>query len=64
MWVGLVVMVGGADSHKETIFIAGWLLKEGRIRRRRFFVLSKKGLNYYRTEDTSEPPAGTVHLNW
>ena len=57
-------MVGGADSHKETIFIAGWLLKEGRIRRRRFFVLSKKGLNYYRTEDTSEPPAGTVHLNW
>lgn len=61
-WAGLVGMAG--SLWYPALPLAGWLLKEGRIRRRRFFVLSKKGLNYYRSEDTSEPPAGTVHLNW
>ena len=39
-------------------------MKEGRIRRRRFFVLTEKGLTYYRSEDTNEASAGTITLNW
>lgn len=44
---------------------AGWLIKEGRIRRKRFFVLTEKfQLRYYKSEDTRQPVAGNIHLNW
>ena len=35
------------------------------MRRKRFFVLTdNKQLRYYKTEDTRQPVAGTIHLNW
>jgi len=43
---------------------AGWLIKEGKVKRKRFFVLTENNqLRYYRTEDTRQPVSGNVHLN-
>ena len=43
----------------------GWLIKEGQIRRKRFFVLTENNqLRYYKSEDTSQPVSGNIHLNW
>lgn len=43
----------------------GWLMKEGRVRRKRFFVLTDSNqLRYYKSEDTRQPVAGVIHLNW
>ena len=52
------------SQQREDWLEKGWLMKEGRIRRRRFFVLTEKGLTYYRSEDTNEASAGTITLNW
>uniref|UniRef100_A0A1X7T799 PH domain-containing protein n=1 Tax=Amphimedon queenslandica TaxID=400682 RepID=A0A1X7T799_AMPQE len=42
----------------------GWLVKEGKIRRRRFFVLTETNqIQYFRTEDTRQPVAGSIPLN-
>ena len=44
---------------------SGWLVKEGRLRRKRFFVLTEnQQLRYYKSEDTRQPVAGNIHLNW
>ena len=43
----------------------GWLVKESKVKRRRYFVLTEKGqLHCYRTDDTRQPLIGNVHLNW
>jgi len=48
-------------SHLPT----GWLIKEGKVRRKRFFVLSDSyQLRYYKSEDTRQPTSGNLHLNW
>ncbi len=52
-------------NHTHKPPTTGWLIKEGRIRRKRFFVLTEKfQLRYYKSEDTRQPVAGTIHLNW
>ena len=39
-------------------------MKEGKIRRRRFFVLTETNqIQYFRTEDTRQPVAGSIPLN-
>jgi len=44
---------------------SGWLIKEGKVRRKRFFVLSDSyQLRYYKSEDTRQPTSGNLHLNW
>ena len=43
----------------------GWLIKEGRVRRKRFFILTENyQLRYYKSEDTRQPVTGVIHLNW
>ena len=43
----------------------GWLIKEGRVRRKRFFILTESlQLRYYKSEDTRQPVTGCIHLNW
>jgi len=44
--------------------IVGWLIKEGKVRRKRYFVLTENALNYYKSEDTKQVLAGSIHLNW
>ena len=44
--------------------VAGWLIKEGKVRRKRYFVLTENALNYYKSEDTKQVLAGSIHLNW
>ena len=44
--------------------VLGWLIKEGKVRRKRYFVLTENALNYYKSEDTKQVLAGSIHLNW
>ena len=44
--------------------LVGWLIKEGKVRRKRYFVLTENALNYYKSEDTRQVLAGSIHLNW
>ena len=42
----------------------GWLVKEGKIRRKRFFVLTENNqIQYFKTDDTRQPVSGTILLN-
>ena len=46
------------------LFDTGWLIKEGSVRRKWFFVLTEnQQLYYYRSEDTRQPMAGHITLN-
>lgn len=47
------------------MYFTGWLIKEGRVRRKRFFILTESlQLRYYKSEDTRQPVTGSIHLNW
>ena len=40
------------------------LIKEGKVRRKKYFVLADNNqLRYYRTEDTRQPVSGNIYLN-
>ena len=42
----------------------GWLIKEGRVKRRRYFVLTENNqLQYFKGEDTRQPIAGNIPLD-
>ena len=67
MWIGALsprkYTVGDEDVTVNCI-MKGWLVKEGKVKRRRYFVLTEKGqLHCYRTEDTRQPLVGNIHLN-
>jgi len=34
------------------------------VRRKRYFILTENALNYYKSEDTKQAVAGSIHLNW
>jgi myosin X len=66
-WIGALspkkYVIGDVDilsncQHK------GFLVKEGKIRRRRFFVLTENNqIQYFKSEDTRQPVSGTILLN-
>ena len=67
-WVCLSVVVLNLYSFFPTLcptsFDPGWLIKEGSVRRKWFFVLTENHqLCYYRSEDTRQPMAGYITLN-
>ena len=62
--LGALVLLTHEHTHTHT-HTTGWLVKEGKVKRRRYFVLTEKGqLHCYRTEDTRQPLVGNIHLNW
>ena len=59
--VNIKVRITLCDYH---LVYSGFLVKEGKIRRRRFFVLMENNqIQYFKSEDTRQPVAGTILLN-
>ena len=53
------------DKWPSPFLSSGQLIKEGNIRRKRFFVLTDTNqLRYYKSENTRQPVSGCIHLNW
>ena len=64
MWQQYVYYIIETYALTTVSIIIGWLIKEGKVRRKRYFVLTDNNqLRYYRTEDTRQPVSGNIHLN-
>ena len=64
MWQQYIYYMIETYTLTTVSIIIGWLIKEGKVRRKRYFVLTDNNqLRYYRTEDTRQPVSGNIHLN-